>query len=417
MSGVPEGLPLRFLLIGSAEPIPSPPCLGGHGCSGAPLMNHLRRGLAAACLLACSHSGGVLAQQPAGAPPPTVTTEVVQERAVTPTSQFIGRVQAIRDFEALARVEGFIEQVAFQEGQNVTKGTLLYVIEQAPYQAALDGAKADLASAQATLREAQRAYQRAQELSGRGNLSEAALDQAQAAQETGEASVMQAQAKLWQAELNLGYTRITSPIDGRIGATAKTAGDLVNPSSGALATVAQLDPIRVVFSVSDRDLLQVQRADPDLASTQAADRFVPALRLADGSEYEQKGKVSFASNRIDPQTGTIPIYADFANPRSLLLPGQYVTVLIRPAQTERQPVVPVSAIQQDQQGSYVMVLDQQNRVQRRPIETGPQIDQDIAVPKGLRAGETIIVGGVQKVRPGMIVQPERTPQTAEQPKE
>lgn len=379
-------------------------------------MHRLRRGLAAACLLAIFHSGGALAQQPAGAPPPSVTTEVVREREVTPTSQFIGRVQAIQDFEARARVEGFIEQVAFQEGQNITKDTLLYVIEQAPYQAAVDSAKADLSRAQATLREAQRALQRAQELRTRGNISQADLDQAQAAQETAEADIMQTQAKLRQAELNLGYTRIASPIDGRIGATAMTAGDLVGPSSGPLATVVQLDPIRVVFSVSDRDLLEVQRAAPDLASADAVDRFVPALRLADGSEYEQKGKVSFASNRIDPQTGTIPVYADFANPKAFLLPGQYVTVLIRPTRTERQPVVPVSAIQQDQQGSYVLVLDQQNRAQRRPIEPGPQLDQVIAVPNGVRAGETIIVDGAQKVRPGMTVQPEPASQTAEQPR-
>ncbi|WP_454019435.1 efflux RND transporter periplasmic adaptor subunit [Azospirillum sp. Marseille-Q6669] len=379
-------------------------------------MLRLRHGLAVSCLLALLPSGGGLAQQPANAPPPTVTTEVVRERDVTPTSEFIGRVQAIQDFEARARVEGFIEQVAFQEGQNVTKDTLLYVIEQAPYQAAVDSAKADLARAQATLREAQRAFQRAQELRTRGNISQADLDQAQAAQETADADIMQTQAKLRQAELNLGYTRVSSPIDGRIGATAMTVGDLVNPSSGPLATVVQLDPIRVVFSVSDRDVLQVQRAAPDLASADAVNRFVPALRLADGSEYEQKGKVSFASNRIDPQTGTIPVYADFANPKGFLLPGQYVTVLIRPAQTERQPVVPVSAIQQDQQGSYVLVLDQQNRAQRRPIEPGPQLDQVIAVPKGVQAGETIIVGGAQKVRPGMIVQPERAPQTAQQPR-
>ncbi|MDW7555326.1 efflux RND transporter periplasmic adaptor subunit (plasmid) [Azospirillum brasilense] len=379
-------------------------------------MLRLRHGLAVSCLLVLLPSGAVLAQQPANAPPPTVTTEVVRDRDVTPTSEFIGRVQAIQDFEARARVEGFIEQVAFQEGQNITKDTLLYVIEQAPYQAAVDSAKADLARAQATLREAQRAFQRAQELRTRGNISQADVDQAQAGQETAEADIMQTQAKLRQAELNLGYTRISSPIDGRIGATAMTVGDLVNPSSGPLATVVQLDPIRVVFSVSDRDILEVQRAAPDLASADAVNRFVPALRLADGSEYEQKGKVSFASNRIDPQTGTIPVYADFANPKGFLLPGQYVTVLIRPAQTERQPVVPVSAIQQDQQGSYVLVLDQQNRAQRRPIEPGPQLDQVIAVPKGVQAGETVIVGGAQKVRPGMVVQPERVPQTAEQPR-
>jgi len=375
-------------------------------------MQLVRHGLAAALvLLSCP----VQAQQPPGGPPPTVMTEVVRQRDVTPTTEFIGRVQAIRDFEARARIEGNIEQVAFQEGQNVTAGTLLYVIEQGPYQAALDSAKADLARAQAQQREAERAFQRAQELRSRGNISQADVDQAQAAREITAADVQQAQAKQRQAELNLGYTRISAPSDGRIGATAVTMGDLVNPATGPLATVVQLDPIRVVFSVSDRDLLRTQQMMPGRSPAETADAFVPTLRLADGSEYPEKGKVAFVSNRIDPQTGTIPVYADFANPTSLLLPGQYVTVLIRPAQTERQPTVPVAAIQQDQQGSYVLVLDQQNRVQRRPIETGAQIEQQIAVAKGLSEGETIIVGGVQKVRPGMTVQPTPATQTAEQP--
>lgn len=371
-------------------------------------------GLAASCLflLVPSFAG---AQQPSSGPPPAVSTEVVRDRDVTPTSEFIARVQAIKDFEARARVEGFLEQVAFQEGQTVSNGTLLYIIEPAPYQAAVDGAKASLAGAQAKEREAQRALQRAQELRSRGNISQADVDQAQAAQETAQAEIMQAQANLWQAELNLGYTRISSPIDGRIGATAATQGNLVNASTGALATVVQIDPIRVVFSVSDRDLLLTQQAAPGRPLTEAVNDFVPALRLADGSEYSEKGKISFVSNRIDPQTGTIPVYADFRNPNGFLVPGQYVTVLIRPARSEQQPVVPVAAIQQDQQGSYVLVLNDQNRVQRRPIEPGPQIDQQIAVRKGLEPGETIVVGGIQKVRPGMVVQPQPAPQTAEQP--
>ncbi|WP_448207437.1 efflux RND transporter periplasmic adaptor subunit [Azospirillum sp. sgz302134] len=378
-------------------------------------MHRLHAVLAASCLLVLFPQQGQ-AQQPPGGPPPTVTTEVVRQRDVTPTSEFIGRVQAIRDFQARARVEGIIEQVAFQEGQTVSDGTLLYVIEQAPYQAAVDSAKADLARAQAQQREAERAFQRAQELRTRGNISQADVDQAQAARETAAADIMQAQAKLRQAELNLGYTHITSPVKGRVGATVATEGNLVNPSTGPLTTVVQLDPIRVVFSVSDRDLLQTQRASPGRTPAERVNDFVPGLRLADGSEYGEKGKVAFVSNRIDPQTGTIPVYAEFANPDGLLLPGQYVTVLIRPAQREEQPVVPVSAIQQDQQGSYVLVLDEQNRVQRRPIEPGPQLEQQMAVRKGLEVGETIVVNGVQKVRPGMAVQPAPATQTAEQPK-
>lgn len=353
---------------------------------------------------------------PPGGPPPTVTTEIVREHEITPTTEFIGRVQAIRDFEARARVEGIVEQVAFQEGQSIQAGALLYVIEPAPYEAAVDSAKADLVRAQAQQREADRAFERAQELRSGGNVSQAQLDQAQAARDAAEADVLAAQAKLRQAEVQLGYTRIAAPANGRIGATAVTEGDLVNPATGPLATVVQIDPMRVVFSATDRDVQSVQRQLGIRSPAEAVDRFVPSLRLADGSEYPEKGKVQFLSNRVDPQTGTIPVYADFPNPNGLLLPGQLLTVLIRPARSERQPTVPVAAVQQDREGQYVLVLDDGNRVQQRRIETLGEHEQQLVVTRGLTEGETIIVDGAQKVRPGMTVQPVRATQTAEQPK-
>lgn len=339
------------------------------------------------------------------APPPAVTTIPVQVRDVAPATDFIGRVEAIRSFEARPRIEGTLEQVAFQEGQNVNAGDLLYVIEQAPYQTALDSAKAQLASAEAKQREAESAYGRTQELRQGGNVSQAQLDQALADRDAAQADVMMNQAQVRTAEINLGYTRITSPVRGRIGATSVTQGNLVGPSTGVLATVMQLDPIRVVFSVADRDLLALQRRLDITQPAQAADKFVPTLVLSDGSEYAEQGKIDFTNNSVDPQTGTVSIRAAFANPKRLLLPGQYVTVRVRRDQPEQRPVVPVAAVQQDQQGSYVLVLDDQNRVQRRPVETGPQVGQMLVVEKGLTAGETVVVGGVQKVRPGMVVQP------------
>lgn len=354
--------------------------------------------------------------QPGGgqkAPPPAVTTAPVRSRDVAPASEFIGRIEAIRSFEARPRIEGTVEQVAFQEGQDVHEGDLLYVIEPAPYQAALDSAKAQLASAEAKLREAERAYNRAEELRQRGNVSQAQLDQALADRDAAQAAVMMNQAQVRTAEINLGYTRITSPVDGRIGATAVTQGNLVNPSTGVLATVVQLDPIRAVFSVADRDLLAFQRKFDVRQPSQATEKFVPTLVLPDGSDYAEEGQIEFANNRVDPQTGTVSIRATFANPQRLLLPGQYVTVRVRRDQPEQRPVVPVASVQQDQQGHYVLVLDDQNRVQRRPVETGAQVDQSLVVEKGLTAGETVVVGGVQKVRPGMVVQPTPADEVAE----
>lgn len=349
------------------------------------------------------------------APPPAVTTVPVQNRDVAPATEFIGRIEAIRSFDARPRIEGTVEQVAFQEGQDVHEGDPLYVIEPAPYQAALDSAKAQLASAEAKLREAERAYSRADELRQRGNVSQAQLDQALADRDAAQADVMMNQAQVRTAEINLGYTRIASPVEGRIGATAVTQGNLVNPSTGVLATVVQLDPIRVVFSVADRDMLAFQRRFEVRQPAQAAEKYVPTLVLPDGSDYAEQGQIEFADNRVDPQTGTVGIRATFANPQRLLLPGQYVTVQIRRDRPEQRPVVPVASIQQDQQGSYVLVLDDRNRVQRRPVETGAQVDQSLVVEKGLTAGETVVVGGVQKVRPGMVVQPTPAEQMAGRP--
>ncbi|HYH37865.1 MAG TPA: efflux RND transporter periplasmic adaptor subunit [Azospirillum sp.] len=355
------------------------------------------------------------AQQPPGVPPPAVTTAPVVSRDVAPASEFIGRVAAIQSFEARARVEGAVEQVAFQEGQDVRTGDLLYVIEQGPYQAALDSARAQLASAEARQRETERALTRAEELRERGNVSQAQLDQALAERDAARAQVLVAQAQVRTAELNLGYTRISSPIDGRVGATAVTRGNLAGPATGVLATVVQLDPIRVVFSVSDRDLIETQRRLGIQSPAEAVDKFVPTLRFADGSDYAQTGRVEFVDNRVDPQTGTIGIRANFPNPQRLLLPGQFLTVIVRPDRTEPRPVVPLAAIQQDQQGRYVLVLDRENRVQQRRIETGAQVEQLLVVEKGLTVGETIVVDGAQKARPGMVVQPVPDTQTAERP--
>jgi len=355
------------------------------------------------------------AQKPPAGPPPAVTTAPVVSRDVAPASEFIGRVAAIQSFEARARVEGAVEQVAFKEGQDIRQGDLLYVIEQGPYQAVLDSAKAQLASNEARLRETERALARANELRERGNVSQAQLDQALADRDAAQAQVLMAQAQVRTAELNLGYTRIASPIDGRVGATAVTQGNLAGPATGVLATVVQLDPIRVVFSVSDRDLLETQRRLGIQSPAEAVDKFVPTLRFSEGSDYGQAGRVEFVDNRIDPQTGTIGIRANFPNPQRLLLPGQFVTVVIRPDRAEPRPVVPLAAVQQDQQGRYVLVLDRDNRVQQRRIEAGSQIEQLLAVEKGLTVGETVVVDGAQKARPGMVVQPVPATETAERP--
>jgi membrane fusion protein (multidrug efflux system) len=362
----------------------------------------------------CSTGLPAAAQAPGQpAEPPTVTVAPVQVKEVAPSDQFIGRVQAIQSVDLRARVEGFLQRVAFQEGQDVKTGDLLFQIEDAPYRAALDAAKAQLAKAQATLKQAQSNYDRQYELRRQDFQSQAVLEQALAARDSAAADVLAAQANLQTAELNLGYTRITAPIDGRIGRAAYTQGNFVGPNSNPLATIVQIDPIRVVFSVADRDVInEKQRAGGSQEQMNA--RFVPRLKLSNGSDYPTPGGIEFVDNTVDPATGTIAVWARFPNPQALLLPGQYTQVVVRPEQPQRRPVVPVSAVQEDKDGKFVLVVTG-DKAQERRIKATTQIGQDWVVDDGLNAGETVIVDGLQKVRPGAQVRPVQAAQQQARP--
>jgi membrane fusion protein (multidrug efflux system) len=328
----------------------------------------------------------------------------VVAKDVSPTWEYIGRVEPVQAVDITARVQGFLEEIAFEEGQDVTSGQELYLIEQAPYQAALDAANAQLSKAQATLETAQRNLSRAQQLNQRGFEAQASLDQATSARDTAAADVAAAQANLRTAQLNLGYTRITAPIDGRIGATAVTKGNLVGPNSGTLARIVQLDPIRVVFSVDDTALVRA-KLRTGKTQEQLNAQFVPTLRLGDGSAYPEPGRIDFVNNEVDPNTGTVPVRAAFANPQRVLLPGQFLTVVIRPEATQHLPVVPPAAVQEDREGKYVLVVDGTDHVEQRRIKANRQSGQDWVVEEGLHEGDTVIVNGVQKVQPGSLVKP------------
>ena len=234
---------------------------------------------------------------------------------------------------------------------------------------------------------------------------QANLDAAQAQRDLAAADVQAAQAQVETAKINLGYTQITSPIDGRIGHANVTKGNVVGPSTGPLARVVQLDPIRVVFSVDDRTLTNARQQNQGVPLEQLSARYVPTLRLGNGQMYPEKGKIDFVDNQVDPNTGTVAVWASFANPNGLLLPNQFTTVVIHPDQKEERPVVPLAAVQQDQQGQYVFVVGDGDHVQQRRIQTDFQVGQDLVVKSGLREGETIVVQGLQKVKPGAQVRP------------
>ncbi|MFC5066542.1 efflux RND transporter periplasmic adaptor subunit [Flaviflagellibacter deserti] len=341
----------------------------------------------------------------AEAPLPAVGVTPVLVRDVSPGTEFVGRVEAQNSVDVRARVEGFVQERPFQEGQLIQQGQVLFIIETTAYEAALAVTKATLASAQATLQEAEQRFQRNQELRRTNAIAQATLDEAVAARDVAQANVKSAEASVRQAQLNLDYTTIRAPISGRVGRAAFSVGSLVGPTSEPLARVVQVDPIRVVFSVSDRTILELRTQAGDLSEDELSKRFVPTVRFPTGVAYEPTGEIEFFGNEFDPQTGTIPIWARFANSRAMLVPGQFVTVSVQRAEPMRRPVVPIGAVEQDRDGRFVLVLEHGDRVGIRRIRVGAQIGQYWTVEEGLGGGESLIVQGLQNVRPGTVVRP------------
>ena len=337
-----------------------------------------------------------------GRPPPLVTVALVTEQDVNPPTEYVGHVEAIQSVDLRARVEGFLEKVNFREGSDVQAGELLYVIEQAPYQARVNADKALVAQAEAILTKARQYLKRARTVRS-GGLSATDLDNAVAEELRARAHLEQAKANLQIAQINLGYTSITAPISGRIGRTAFTRGNLVNPGSGPLARIVQIDPTRVVFSISENDLVAIKACLKDTAKDKKHPMLVPRIKLPGGQILKTGGRVDFVDNTVDAGTGTIAVRALFKNPGGTLLPGQYVTILVSRSEPKSMMVVPQSAVLEDHDGRYVLLVDDQNRVAMRRIQTGPVVGINWAIKSGLAVNEKVIVEGVQKTRPGQQV--------------
>jgi RND family efflux transporter MFP subunit len=335
--------------------------------------------------------------------PPLVTVAPVAIQNINPPVEYIGHVEAIQAVDLRARVEGFLEQINFKEGDNVPSGKVLYVIEQAPYLAKVAVDKAQVAQAEAELTRANQHLQRLRSALA-ASIPAMDLDDAVAAQLRAEAQIAMAKANLNRSLLDLGYTTIKAPINGRIGRTAYTRGNLVGPTSKPLARIVQMDPIRVVYSISDNNLAAIQMALNDAAEGQRHFDLVPRLRLANGTILDTKGRIDFVDNEMDPATGTIAIRAEFDNAKNLLIPGEYVNVLVTLTQPKLLPTVPQAAVLVNQQGYYVLVVDRQKVANVRQITIGKAVGAMWAVESGLAAGEQVVVEGIQKVKPGEPVQ-------------
>lgn len=339
----------------------------------------------------------------AQATPPAVIVEPVRVEDVAPSAEFIGRVEAENAVDIRARIDGFVQARLFDEGRLVARDQELFQIEKATYEAAVASARASLAGAQATLLDAEGRLQRNQQLRRTQAASQAVLDEAQAGRDTAQAAVTMAEAALRQAELNLDYTTIRAPFAGRAGVAAFSVGSFVGPASQPLVRIVQIDPVRVVFSVSDRTILDLRAAAGGAGKDEIAQKYRPKLRLSNGQAYPMAGEIDFIGNEFDARTGTLALRARFSNPDALLIPGQFVTVVVGQAEPQRRPVVPLGAVQLDREGRFVLVLDGDGKVSLRRIRTGSQIGQNWVVEDGLAGGERLIVQGGQNARPGAAV--------------
>lgn len=353
-------------------------------------------------LAGCNESSEKQAQAPQ-MPPPAVGVVTAAKRPVAEGVSFVGRVQAINKVDLVARVEGFLQQRNYTEGQEVKAGDLLFVLEKDTYQAAVDQAQANLSSAQANADNAKLQADRARDLIKNQNVSQATLDDRIAAEKSANAAVQQNQAALEQAQINLGYTQIAAPFDGRVGISTFSVGALVGPSSGALATIVSQDPIYVTFPVSDRFIQDVQQASGS-GRVEPQD-VVVHVTLANGSQYPEVGKIDFTDVKVDQNTDTLLVRAVFANPNRILTDGQYARVTAERKNPVEALVIPQRAILTDQTGSYVLVVGQDKKAAAKHITTGANQGADVVVQQGLNDGDVVIVDGVQKARPGQEVNP------------
>ena len=346
------------------------------------------------------------------APPPAGPVEVgvvtITPAPLTLTRELPGRTSAFRVAEIRARVNGIVQKRLFAEGSDVKEGQKLFLIDPAPYEAALDGARATLARAEATLGNARVQATRHAELIRTNVVSQQDHDNAMASLKTAEADVAAARAAEQAARINLGYTTVTTPVSGRIGRSAVTEGAYAQASQATLlATVQQIDPIHVDLSQSADEVLRLRR-DLESGKLEGAGKGKARVRLVtdDGREYAHAGTLQFTDVSVDPGTGSIMLRALFANPKGELLPGMFVRARLDEGVKPNALLVPQVGVTRDQKGLPVaLVVNSEKKVERRQIVTDRAVGNAWLVTDGIRPGEQVIVEGVQKVRPGALVNP------------
>ena len=343
----------------------------------------------------------------AAPPPPKVTVATPAERDITSYFDATGNTAAVNSVDLVARVQGFIQEISYTDGDFVKKDTLLFTIEPEPYRLKFLAAQAAEAGSQATLKQAEAEYKRQAELASKQFASQAVLDQAEATRDSARANLQQAQTNTQQAAINLGYTKVTAPFDGRVSARQVSLGQLVGASSPTvLATIVEEDPIYVDFTVSERDVLDVRANLAAAGKTQADVLGMPVeVALQNETDYPHHGKLDYVAPTINAATGTLAARASLPNANGGLLPGYFVHVRI-PFKSEPALLVPDTALGTDQAGRYVLVVNADNVVEQRRVETGQLVGDLRVIESGLHKEDRAVVGGIMRAIPGRKVEPE-----------
>ncbi len=330
---------------------------------------------------------------------PYVLVDNLEQRNIAPKKSYIGHVEAIKSVNLKPQVTGYVEKVLFEEGGLVNEGDILFVIEQKRYLATVELRQAELAAAKANLVKTKRDYDRQKSLSKQNITSKATYDTAESAYLQAQAAVKQAEANLDLAKIDLDYTEIKAPITGYIGKASVTEGNYVNSNSDNLARIVQMNPIRVAFSVTDKDMLDAQK----LFRNGKEGKLKTEIIVPNGEVLVNHLLSRFADNEVNSDTATISIYAEYQNEHHLLIPGNYVDILVGTGEDKMALLVPQASVAQDENGNYVVVVTDEGIAEQRRVALGEIIGDKQVVLEGLSANDKVIVQGLQKVRNGQKV--------------
>jgi membrane fusion protein, multidrug efflux system len=343
-----------------------------------------------------------------GFPPAAVTVQKVEPQTFPVSFEYVGQTQGSKDVEVRARVTGIIEKRLYQEGSFVKAGQPLFIIDARPYQAQVNAANADLARAQAQKAQADRELARLKPLAERKAIGQKEADDAASNADFAAAAVKSAQAKLAELNLNLGYTKVLAPISGLSSRAQKSEGSLATQNETLLTTISQIDPIWIVFNVSENEQLRLNRAVTNGQLTLPRDNaYDVTVKLSDGSTFPKQGKINFSDTRVNPTTGTYEMRAEIPNADGALKPGQFVRVLLRGASRVDVLAVPQVAVLDGPQGKFVYVAgkkDGKDVAMPRPVVVGDWVaangTNEWVIDSGLKPGDPVIVNGVAKLMPG-----------------